>query len=343
MSTLGDSEYGVRWDEQSDKFILDLMPIITDDGFECYITAVGKGNEDYLMCRLDAINGVSIEEIVERMSILTGCSTKQELYYEILGASLPTYCQHLKYFGIMDEGMQAVFTLTNREGKSADVTLEAVPGKSVQGMDKVEYKADEKNSKGELGLDFASSHLQSGSCCEVIADGKVVYVQFNFDYIPDVQGSYDRLMERIKTAAASGKVEKLAIDFRGTYDGSWDYSVQKVIKTLNDIDAKIDKYILIDHTIEAPILTALILRNVEGAKSVGSTVFNMPLLSSRIKNYYTPFEGVWINYFPTSLLFDVWPEREDKAFNPDITVYETAEDYRNGIDSVLKAIVDLGK
>ena len=38
--------------------------------------------------------------------------------------------------------------------------------------------------------------------------------------------------------------------------------------------------------------------------------------------------------------YDFWHDYEYEVLMPDITVYQTIEDYANGIDSVLKALLD---
>ena len=44
-------------------------------------------------------------------------------------------------------------------------------------------------------------------------------------------------------------------------------------------------------------------------------------------------------YISSHALLNNWPGNDDPALMPDVTVYQTLEDYKNGVDTVLKYIL----
>lgn len=76
---------------------------------------------------------------------------------------------------------------------------------------------------------------------------------------------------------------------------------------------------------------------------------NVKLIGMKSAQPTSFFSGVQVrfrncgwNYGFSKYFGYFWPGNEDDALTPDITVYQTLEDYQKGIDSVINYIVNGG-
>ena len=114
-----------------------------------------------------------------------------------------------------------------------------------------------------------------------------------------------------------------------------------IIASLNKIKASGGKYVLIDHTSSrvSVAIASLIKRFVDGAELVGSPAGKAPFSTHSATLYELPNLGSMF-FFSINEGDDYWPGYENEVLMPDTTIYQTAEDYKNGVDSVLKALLD---
>ncbi|MCH5279261.1 MAG: hypothetical protein J1E60_05660 [Christensenellaceae bacterium] len=321
-------------------FLFKAMPIFTDSGYECYITSAAKEYEQCLMCRLDAINGVNIHEVIERMGGIFGHSSETELVHDQLGSryslvSMFMYRDCLSYLGIIEEGNTATFTFTDGNGETFDIEAEAMPFDGAMEHEIVRYSSGTEAEKSDIGTELILSNADKDLWYELLSDGKVLYMHIDYSYYTQQVDNFLNEMKAAATVVADAK--KIIIDCR-TVNGANIDAMPSLVRILNEIDA--EKYVLIDEGSNsgAAILAAFVKRFVDGAEIVGSpssgaasffrtTGFELPNLGTRC----------WVTM---SSGFDCWPGYEYEVLMPDTTVYQSVEDYLNGVDSLLKYLLD---
>lgn len=338
---LNDSEGAITgYLDDEDTFSFYTTPIVSENGFECYITRIAKDDEKYLMCRIDAINGIKIDEVFSRLGKLIGHASENDLIHTVCISAYISACNDLRYLGIMDEGNTATFTLTDRDGKTFDAEFESMLVWDSMKLDMVSYSSGTGAEESEIGTWFKSSHddYWSNPWYEFLSNGKALYVRpyRGINWMVDT----DYLKEMEKEAKKAGTVEKLIVDCRGLEGGDIE-NIALIIASLNKIKASEGKYVLIDHTSSriSVAIASLIKRFVDGAELVGSPAGKAPLSIHSATLYDLPNLGSMF-FFSINEGDDYWPGYENEVLMPDTTIYQTAEDYKNGVDSVLKALLD---
>lgn len=320
--------------DSSELFLFETMPIFTDDGYgyECYITSAPKEYEQCLMCRLDAINGVNIHVIIDSLGGIFGHSSETELLVYTISNIMDLDC--LSYLGIIEEGNTATFTFTDGNGETFDIEAESMPYADAMEHEVVRYSSGTEAEASEIGLGLIFSH-DDDLWSKLLSNGTVLYVHVDDSSNTQPVDNFLKEMKAVATFVAAA--QKIIIDCRTVRATNID-AMPSLVRILNEIDA--EKYVLIDEGSgpAATIVAAFVERFVDGAEIVGSpsmgaasffktTTFELPNLGN----------CCWVT---TGTGFDCWPGYEYEVIMPDTTVYQSLEDYLNGVDSLLRHLLD---
>ena len=141
-------------------------------------------------------------------------------------------------------------------------------------------------------------------------------------------------------AEKAGGVEKLILDFRNNGGGNNSSNVD-IVRSVNSLDAPGGKYVLIDGgSFSAAVLHPAFLRRFcEGVTLVGAPAGQPPnRVFCRGGYYSSPHKHIAFHEASRDCYYG-WPENNDPALMPDVLVYQTLDDYKNGVDSVLKYVL----
>ena len=172
-------------DTSTDSFLgIFAGPLHTQTGMVYGILMARKEYESLLMSRLDGINGVPIEEIMERLRPLV--SYDCEIHYQDRACSYSYLSDPdvLRYIGVMGPEDMAVLSLTGLDGKAYEYTVRASSTKTWDWNDYVEYVSGTGNDSSDMGIYTcgASNFIIYGTekyWYETLADGKAVYIRLN--------------------------------------------------------------------------------------------------------------------------------------------------------------------
>ncbi len=317
-------------------FPLGLIPIYTDGVMQAYIVAAPDGKEDLLLCRLDAVNGIPIAEIIDDFGRIFSHENRYFVEYNALEYasiyldSLLLNCSFLRYYGIIGNESSAVFTVTDETGASRDVKLSSVGLMDYPRMS-VYYPSTE--------ADEAIAYWKGSSgdvWSEMLDDGKVIYVCIR----SCSNASDEKVRAALEEAKRSGTVEKVILDFRRNGGGNL-VTKGEISKALEAIDAPGGKYVLIDGgSFSAAVIIPVCLRRFcTDVVLVGQPAGMPPNGAFGSGGELSSPNRHIVGAFAVRDRYYAWPGIDDPALMPDIVVYQTLEDYKAGVDSVMKYLL----
>ena len=318
---------------------LELMPVFNNEVPEAYIVAAPKGMEDILLCRLDAINGVPLSEIYEKLAALEGKENKYWLYNVIflsepaIHKSYVILCNEiLRHYGIQGESETAVFTLTDEKGMTRDIKISSFLYE--EGPEMVVFRPADVEDES-IAVELRTSNEKESVWSAILDDGKVLYIRFNV-----CTENADQIVEKaIFSIQKKDTVKKVILDFRGN-SGGYDIIAARIASALDSLEASDGKYILIDggSSSSSVSIGVLLRRFCKDVLLVGAPSGMSPNGNFSRNSFEAP-NGLLSGAQSASRCFYLWPGNDDPALMPDITVYQTLEDYRNGIDTVMKYLL----
>lgn len=326
-------------------FAFDLLPIYTDNGVECYIKTADVRYEACLTARLDAINGIEIDEVLERMKSVI--SYENERYF-LQKALRPTWgigftplmnCTLLEYLDVVGENeTMATFTFTMPSGGTFNMEIEAIDYFASEMVDVVSYSSGTGMETSEIGIEYMNSDIYTSCWHRLSDDGESLYIRFNDCYINYTTDALAEFINEAKEEAERiGKLDRVILDFRQNRYGFVEIC-QTFIPALNEINAPGGKYVLIDEGTysDTAMITALLKRFANDVVLVGAPTGSP---TNGMFDYYFDLPNAEIECcMGMNLYWDVWPDYEEETLMPDTIIYQTYEDYINGIDTVLKTL-----
>ena len=321
-------------------FPLWLVPIYTPDGTpQAYICGAPKGQEDLLLCRLDAINDVSISMILEKAGEFIPHESMTWVQSLLLDDAYFPYSpllnvRILRYMGVIgEEEDRARFSLTDESGEEREVELPWTKARNMPEM--VKYLSDAQAPES-MSFDLLYADADNAVWHRFLDGGKILYIRLK-------QCSNDmdqKVKEAVVAAEKAGGVEKLILDFRNNGGGNNSSNVD-IVRSVNSLDAPGGKYVLIDGgSFSAAVLHPAFLRRFcEGVTLVGAPAGQPPnRVFCRGGYYSSPHKHIAFHVASRDCYYG-WPENNDPALMPDVLVYQTLDDYKNGVDSVLKYVL----
>ena len=327
------------------QFPLELLLFPNETGVELYVNGTTDAYEDCLTARLDAINGVSINEIIERTKPFESYEAEPLLYdqarYNAINWNI------LNHIGVVDDSGNAVYSFTDASGNSFDKEIYTVNSQNEEDIKMIRYL--------DLGAlvdtyeddSLISMYDTSNFEYRYLKEDTVLYLRINSLWIDNgrddgkkrIYDMFDKISDENKP------IESIVVDFRQNGGGRPDLA-SALITQLNKYDESVKKYILISEvTYSAGIVSAACLRRgVSNAILVGSP-------GGAPATMFTAIEGVENNNFlklphlntyygaGKNLAVDGWPGYKEYTLMPDEVIYQTYEDYLNGVDTVLKALL----
>ncbi|MBR3136905.1 MAG: hypothetical protein IKG32_07840 [Clostridia bacterium] len=325
-------------DTAREAFPLGLCPLYADGVPGAYIYAVPKGREDLLLCRLDAINGVPLSEILDDVCTLFSHEHIAWAQYIAFHYTSPRCCPSLlnvailRYFGIMGEEKTAILSLTDETGAIRQVEMAYFTQKSMPKL--IAYwPAAVPNESVDIRL--TDSYWEEDVWYELIDEGQALYIRLR-----QCASEADKTVLKAVTAAKqAGGVKKVILDFRGNSGGSILTAVD-IIRQINALDAPDGKYVLIDGgAFSAAVLIPVGLKRFcPDVVLVGEPAGMPPNGAFGSCTFTTPNMHLSVTMAIRDCYY-CWPENDDPTLMPDVLVHQTLEDYWNGIDTVLAYVL----
>lgn len=335
---LGDAHSGIRlsWDEV---FPLGLVLLYAGDVPEAYIVAAPKGYEDLLLCRLDAINGVTVSEIITRAARVIPHENlylvQNELFYSKDSKASPCSmlsCDLLRYIGVLGEENTAEFSITDESGSTRKIELSSCQKDSLPAFASYPSPSD---TDASISLQLMDSDPEASGWYRIVDDGKALYIRIR----SCTSDSGTIVRKAVKAAAAEDALETLIVDFRGNRGGT-SVAYKTIVAAVNSLDVSGGKYVLIDGGVcSATIIFSVCLkRYCSNVVLVGTPAGEPCNETFETRGYTSPNQKLKFS-MANLKQFYTWPGYDEDALMPDILIGQSLEDYQNGVDSVLRYIL----
>ena len=335
LTTLGDAHVGLNigW---RDHFPIEFEAIYKDGDPSYYAVRVLQGFEHLLLGKLTAINGVPIDDIVDRLRVYQ----PHENEYWLINSLANSYCygcllteiDALQIIGVAEaNATDAVFTFETENG----VVDAAIPIVSADA-----YETEQLVSHPML--EHFAFHARKGNYWhDLINEGKTLYIRFCKMYEDPEYLIYNFLGEIQKIIRESETPLQIVFDFRNNHGGNFfleDFN--RLVTAINQSPTN-GIYILINNgSYSAGNIAAYRLRHgIMGAELVGSPTGQFVNTFGDRTTYTLPHNGCPF-YVPT-LYYWIEQDITHDAQYPDIWVEQTLEDCKNNIDTVLQYVLDL--
>lgn len=303
-----------------------LTELIADEeGIGVYLTGVPKELEAYLMAKLTAINGVPVDEAVEKLVPYLSSDSPYLVRFKLFTAGMLMDLNLLQMAGLVGwEEDTAEFTVVTRSGEETSFTTTALP----------------LNTHGEIEMicqAFASpweGHGEADYWAEY--RGESVYIRINqfkedstFRY-SDLAAQIDQLLEN--------NPQKLIVDLRHNPGGTYGNSMYYFVNDLCSLEVP-ETYVLIDDsTYSAAVMMASNLRQ-QGSFQLAGTPAGQAALG--FGNFTTPKTPNHKIPFTVALKsYRCWKGGNEDALMPDVEIHQTLDDKLKGVDTVMEAVLN---
>lgn len=332
IAALLEDDYSYIVMDENEYLPLNLDVIYENGEAHYYAMTVPSEHEAALFGRLTAINGVSIDEAVHRIMPYLSCSTREFADYLMVNFR--------SYRLLTVKGMLQAVGLMGLEDDSAELTFETEAGEITCLFEAVNLEEFENIQQTGILLQYTDTPAwrywrEQYAWYEVLNEGDAVYLRIWRCY--DSASDFGKLLDRVtKSMRDAEEPVKLIIDLRDT-NGGYDYTSQitNFINAVNRIDHD-GVYVLIDGDTMATsyALAYRLARSIDGAQLVGSPAGHDADLYGELDSATLPNSGCSFNYSNEYFMMLPGDLRE-----VDIEIYQTLEDYKNNVDTVLEAVL----
>ena len=321
--------------DDEDVLPLIAVPVETESGTCAVIEYAPESVKEILGTQLIAINEVPLSEVVERMRPLISSENEYAVESEFYSDLNPS--QILRYVGVLDNGNTVPITVRDRAGDEKRYEIDLWPMEDFARENLAHYTSGIGNEDGDMGICLRDRNSSSDVWYKMLMDGEALYLRLNTCAVDESAGQI--FEEAFSTAKESGKCKKILVDFRQNDGGYADLSGNflTLANGLQTADAKV--YVLIDggSFSSAIMIPAMLRRRTENVRLIG-TPGGQPVRFFEGSSFVLKNSGIYCRC--STGLLDAWPGYEGDALMPDVTVYQTLEDFCEGYDSVLKYILE---
>lgn len=343
VSLLRDVHSGVNTGVR-DFFPVFVEAIEEEQGISLCVVRVPEEYEHLIGSKLTAINGVSIEEVLTKLTPYAMHENEYGVIHAIVKLLKKESTQGMP---LTQKPALEVIGVVDTQADSVELTFETEVGAVTEVMDFVslkEYQAMETVDHDMItgaSLRFQYDNNYGYSLVEH-ENGDFLYVRIS-KYIDESQYTkYQMFTEIANELRDAEEPLKLIIDFRYNSGGNLGSLTElyRFAQSVNKYGTN-GTYILINGgCFSSGMYAPYALANaIDGALMVGTPTGQYGNSFHTPSTYRTPnFE---VEFFIADLFFCGIPNTEGDAIYPDITVYQTWDDYQNNIDTVLEYILGL--
>lgn len=316
-------------------FPIFFEPFFEEDTWVYRVSFVPTKYDHAIMARLVGVNGIPLDEVIERMAAYLSYENQQMLTHTISGDSHPGSIAELdllRVCGILGPSDEkATYNLITETGESLDITLSCYTIKQMIsfGMTAMTHQIVYPSIYGDPDVYYFY---------EMYPEDSMIYVRVNqFETMPEYT-FMDFGNQIIREVREAGGMKKIVIDLRRNPGGYQFLGYPEFIRALERMDIE-DIYVLVDQgTFSCAIIMASNIKHYfPDAMIIGTPAGQPP-------NFYA---GMWDGDYvmpncqvecriPTAF-HNIFPDYEYDALMPDLIVYPTLNDYMYSIDTILEA------
>lgn len=297
----------------------------TDRGAEFRSVMMPEEYSHLLLKKPTAINGVPIGEVIQKLMDYCSYENEYAAYCSIsLFLSQPAY---LEAIGLTDGESPVKFRFLDAEGKKVDVSLSPVKYADLNTKDLV---------GGGPAVPVQDSENFRNYWWEYLEEEQALYIRFNL-IEEDTSLVYNSFIQQLNEQVSQAKT--IIVDLRGTTGGTFHSGLSIDLgNLLNQLKGQ-KSYVLLDASSNG---AAILLSSCLRQRSADTLLVGTP--GGQPANFFTSYQSYNMpnsdHAFSMSDFFYYGDDNDtDEALMPDIALYQTADDFAAGIDTVLEAIL----
>lgn len=312
-----------------------FMPIYEDGEPVFYAVVLPQKNEALLYTQLYAINGYTVDQIIEKMRPFICYENEYGLVYALAWGGCGSQYLSLPYLleasGISEPGDQwAVYTLMDSEGNTYNLNMRVWDSRTNLCGTSIVMA---------LPIPFLDCDTDDYWFTTDLAED-TFYVRLN-RFVAKEQRSYAEFAAKLTLAGSDGgHFDKVIVDLRCNGGGYVGEGWNCVINALSRMEFD-EFYILVDAgTYSCSMQFASELKfAIPDAMIAGTPTGQAPGFFAAIydEDYIMPNCGIEFK-IPTQY-YQTFEANEENALIPDILVWPTIEDYKNSYDTVLECVL----
>lgn len=299
----------------------------TDRGAEFRSVVMPEEYSQLLLKKPVSINGVPIGEVIQKLMDYSSHENEYAAYYSISQfLSQPAY---LEAIGITDGDSPVNFRFLDAEGKKVDISLSPVKYADLKMDDLAGYSSASIRDKD-------NSH---NYWWEYLEEEQALYIRFNL-IEEDSSLVYSSFIQQLSQHLSDvPQTKTVIVDLRGTPGGTFPSGLSIDLgNLLNQLNGQ-KSYVLLDASSNG---AAILLSSCLRQRSDNTVLVGTP--GGQPANFFTSYQSYNMpnsnHAFSMSDFFWIADENDtNDALMPDIALYQTAEDFAAGIDTVLEAIL----
>ena len=296
----------------------------TDRGAEFRSVMMPEEYSHLLLKKPTAINGVPIVEVIQKLMDYCSYENEYAAYCSISQfLSQPAY---LEAIGITDGDSPVNFRFVDSEGKKVDVSLSPVKYADLQ----------MESLSGYSSVSIRDKDNSRNYWWEYLEEEQALYVRFNL-IEEDTSLVYNSFIQQLNEQVSQAKT--VIVDLRGTTGGTFHSGLSiELGNLLNQLKGQ-KSYVLLDASSNG---AAILLSSCLRQRSADTLLVGTP--GGQPANFFTSYQSYNMpnsdHAFSMSDFFYYGDDNDtDEALMPDIALYQTADDFAAGIDTVLEAIL----
>lgn len=290
------------------------------DGY--YITSIDSKYKKYLGYKLISINGNKLNDIYDKLTDYISHENKAwlniQLQNEIVNADL------LNYLGIIDDTSEIPCIVANKKN-TIKVNLTSYKGQFPK-IESIKTKPNKTFYKSNRIYHFED------------LNNETFYIQYN-SCEEDKNLPIADFAKQIEEKLATKNYKKVIIDLRYNTGGNSMVFTPVITKVMQaKKQYKLDLYTLISNTtFSSGLINAIDFMNI-GAVLVGEPTGGNVVSYGDIQSFKLPNSSFQVTY--STKYFELIPGYKKDSLYPDVEIKTDFSEYKNGIDSCVKAILE---
>ena len=297
---------------------------------EWIVSAVDAAHEDALGQAVAAVNGFSMDQVQERMALLLSADNPVKLRRQV--GQVFGQEEMMAYCGLAQAGEPLELTLEGRD----TLSLEALP------MDSRE-EWPEIASLSALRAGSAPTEYRRGTYYFALPlDGDTYYIQYN-QCAEDPELSMEDFTAQVAAGLAAGNYRRVLLDLRNNGGGSDGVIMPLLMELAPRVrSGELELWGLVgEATFSSASINAMEIREMGGFLAGEPTSGSVDHFGST-GSFALPNSGVRVSLSTKNIDLETLLECAMglgvESIQPDVTVYQTLEDYLAGRDTLVEAL-----
>ena len=323
------------WTKSDDPIYANCLPIkLKWFGDELRIAVCMEENREYLGMKVVQISGYSVSDVAEKYGSINSYETErgklaflEEIFWEA----------DLQYLGMLDSNRSVEFLLEDEFGNTEKLNVELRP------LDQCSVISLEEMCK-ELPISYRNAATGVNYCFETDVEHDTMYFFYancvNMENYP-LEECFTEMMDEI---AANTNYDEIVFDIRWNGGGNR-FIIKPLLEKYRDELSKLKISIIVGKDTYSAAF-----QFVEDCMQLFDEVFIYGEETGQAITNYTEIKEIDLPALNCTMVIptveDYVPEIKkryndlERGIIPDIEVYQTYEDYLNGIDTIYKAICE---